>query len=218
MLTGFYLYQMIAAMKTKGEKLVFRIISSIIALILLALPVALYIFFFREKQVSFLIFIFATVCSWSLCIFIFHSLFGKKGVQPSRVFVGIILTMIMITSVYMIPIGRMFLNEERNSIRILRDNKDIAELDFYYNEKEELRMELVYEANRRFYKMNPEDDAAIEKALPFVFVSGESIEKLMSPKKVTVEFIGIFDNNWKKKGDKYHNPDLVREVAIIRAK
>ena len=79
-------------------------------------------------------------------------------------------------------------------------------------------MELVYEANRRIYRMNPEDDIAIKEALPFIFISGESIEKLMLQKNVTVELIGTFDNNWKKKGDKRHNPDLVREVAIIRGK
>ena len=215
MLIGFYLVQMITAMKTKSEKTVFRILAMMIALVLFALPCMLYLLFFREQQVSLSILILATGCSWGLCAFMTHALFGRKGIRPARVFVGIILTMMMVAAIYLIPVGSMFLNEDRYSIGLLRENKEIADLTFYYNEREELRVELVYEANRRFYKMNPADETAIEQSLPFVFISGESIEKLMSQKNVSIRYLGTFDNNWKKKGDKRHNPDLVREAAII---
>ena len=218
MMTGFYLYQMMMSMKTKSEKIVFRSLVMIITLVLFALPVALYILFFKEKQVSTFVFTLATVCSWSLCVYILRALFGKKGIRPAKIFAGVILTMMMIAAIYLIPIGSMFLNEDLRSIRLLRDNKEVADLPFYYNEKEELRMELVYEANRRIYKMNPENDELIGKTLPFVFISSESIEHLMANKNVTIEFIGTFDNNWRKKEDKRHNPDLVKEVAIIRAR
>jgi len=187
-------------------------------LILLALPVALYFLFYKEGQVSLFVLMIAAVCSWGLCLFFLHSLFGRKGILPGNIFSGIILTMMMIAGIYLIPIGSMFLNEERHSIHLLRENKEVAGLPFYYNEKEMLRMELVYETNQRILKMNPDSHTAVMRALPFVFVSGESIEKLMSDKDVTVEYIGTFDNNWRKTNHKRHNPDLVREVAIIRAR
>jgi hypothetical protein len=66
--------------------------------------------------------------------------------------------------------------------------------------------------------MNPEDDAVIEKALPFVFISGESIDKLMSNKNVSIKHLGTFDNNWRKKRVRPNNPDLVREGAVIMGK
>lgn len=217
-LIGLYIYQMITGMKTKSEKLLFRINAIVVALVLLVLPVALYILFYREGQVSLFILIFAAICSWGLCAFMLQSLFGKKGIRPANTFCGIILTMVMVAAIYLIPIGHMFLNEERHSIRLLRDNKEVAGLPFYYNDKEALRMEFVYEANQRILKMDPDNDAAIMRALPFVFVSGEPIEPLMADKNVTVEYIGTFDNNWRKTGHKRHNPELVREVAIVRAK
>lgn len=218
MLIGLYMYQMITAIKTKSEKIVFRINALVIVLILFALPVALYFLFYKEGQVSLFIWMVATICSWGLCVFFLRSLFGSKGIRPTNIFGGIILTMMMIAGIYLIPIGSMFLNEERHSIHELRENKKVADLPFYYNEKEMLRMELVYETNRRILKIDPNDDAAVTKALPFVLVSGEPIEKLMSDKNVTVEYIGTFDNNWRKKGHKRHNPDLVREVAIIKGR
>lgn len=218
MVIGFYFYQMIAGMKTKGEKMVFRVNAMIISLILFALPIALYFIFYTKNQVSLFNLLVAGVCGWGLGAYILFSLFGRKGVRPTQVFGCIILTMMMISSVYLIPTGRMFLNEERQSIRLLRENKAVAGLPFYYNAKEELRMELVYETNRRILKMNTDEDEILEKALPFVFISGESIEKLLSDKNVAIEYIGTFDNNWNKKGDRRHNPDLVREVAIIKKK
>jgi hypothetical protein len=123
----------------------------------------------------------------------------------------------MVATIYLKPIGSMFLNEERHSISLLRENKDAAVLPFYYNDKEELRAELMYEANRRILKMNTDDDVDINKALPFVLISSEPIEKLQKKKKVKIEFIDTFDNNWNKKGSKRHNPNLVKEAAIIRA-
>ena len=218
MVTAFYLYQMIMAMRSKGEKVVFRILMTINACLLFAMPIAHYIFFFKEKSVSRLMIIFVTLCSWGLGLFILKALFGRKGIKPAKAFAAVIITVMMIASLYLIPIGSLFLNGDLHSIRLLRENKEVADLTFYYNAREELRVELVYEANRRIYKMNPDDDDFIANKLPFVFISSESIEKVMSGKQVTVEYIGTFDNNWRKKGDKRHNPDLVREAAIIKAK
>jgi len=222
MVIGFYLVQMMEGMKWKYEKALFRINTLVVAVILFALPIALYILFYRSNQVSLFLLILATVCSWGLCGYLVKALYGRKGIQASAVFKGIILTMMLIAGVYLIPIGSMFINEDRHSIGLLRDNVDVAALPFYYNEAEELRPELVYESNRRIMKMNMNDADAIEGALPFVLISGGPIEQLMadmmSDNKVTVELIDLFDNNWKKKTDRHHNPALVREVAIIRAK
>lgn len=218
MLTGLYLYQMMVAMRTRSEKVIFQLNVLIISLILVALPVVLYFMFYKEGLVSLFIQIVATLCSWGLCAFIVLSLFGRKGIRPVLVFGGLIAMMVMVIAIYLIPIGQMFINEERHSIRMLRENEAVAGLPFYCNEKEELRMEIVYETNQRIGKMNPEDDEAVKQALPFVFISGESIEALMSDQSVAVEYIGTFDNNWRKVNSKRYNPALVREVAIIRAK
>jgi 4-amino-4-deoxy-L-arabinose transferase-like glycosyltransferase len=218
LLIGFHIYQMTTEMKTKGEKIVFRIHAFIISAVLFALPVALFFLFYRENKVSNIIQYIATICSWGFCTLIVRHSFGRKSFHPISVFFYTVLSIMMVTSIYLIPIGSMFLNEERRSIRLLREKKEVADMPFYYNDKEELRMELVYEASRRILKMNADDEAAIDNALPFVLISSESIEKLLSDKNVAIEFIGTFDNNWNKKGAKRHNPDLVKEAAIIRAK
>jgi len=235
---GFYLIQMITDMKTKGERIVFRTCTMIIVVALTVVPFILYVVFFIEKQVSLFFFLFASACCWGICVYLTLALYGKKGIRPVNVVIGFVLTMMMTTGVYMKPVVSIFVNEDRHSIRLLRNNKEIEGLPFFYNESEELRLELIFELNRRIIKLDLSDDEAIAKAAPFVFISGESIEKVMADKNVSIDFIDTFDNNWRqkinfdfinnkwtkkisfleKKANKHYNPNLVREVAVIRAK
>lgn len=238
MMIGFYLIQMITDMKTKGERIVFRTCTMIIVVALTVVPFILYVVFFIEKQVSLFFFLFASACCWGICVYLTLALYGKKGIRPVNVVIGFVLTMMMTTGVYMKPVVSIFVNEDRHSIRLLRNNKEIEGLPFFYNESEELRLELIFELNRRIIKLDLSDDEAIAKAAPFVFISGESIEKVMADKNVSIDFIDTFDNNWRqkinfdfinnkwtkkisfleKKANKHYNPNLVREVAVIRAK
>jgi len=213
---AFYFYHSIKHMATKAEKVIFRINAFIITLILFAVPVALYIIFFKENQLSILVLILTVICSWGLGIYIFRAAFNKKRIRVSGVFNAIILCMIMVETLCMIPIGKMFINPERHSIRILRENKEVQGLPFFYNENEHLRMELVYEANQTIRPMSAANDSLIYNSTPFVFVSGLPIDSLFMNKNVQIEMIDTFDNNWQKTGSRKYNRDLVREVAIIK--
>lgn len=217
-LIGQYFYQMMIHVKTKPEKIIFRVNTIIIATILFALPIALYLIFYTENQLSLFILIVATVSSWTIVFFMLRTIWSKKGLQATGTFTCIIVAMLLVTSIYLIPIGNMFINEERHSIRLLRENKQVADLPFYHNKQEELRMELVYESNQRILEIDLADDAAVSRAIPFVLISGQPIKQVMDGKDVAIEPVGTFDNNWRKTGHKRYNPDLVKEVAIIRAK
>ena len=213
---AFYIFHSAKGLMSKSEKIIFRINAIIIAIILIGIPVALYIVFYKEGQVSTLILILSTIFSWLLSFFIFYSLFGKKGIRVMNVFAAIILCMIMVTSLCLIPVGHMFINNERHSIRMLRDNKKVEGLPFYYDKDEEMRMELVYEANKTIRPIDPSDTVFIHKHTPFVYVTSLSIDSVFANKNVIIEPIDTFDNNWRKVGHKRYNWDLVKEVAIIK--
>ena len=115
----------------------------------------------------------------------------------------------------MIPAGNMFINNDRHSIRMLRKIDRVQNMPFFYNEKEQLRMELVYEANQVIRPLNVSDSTLIQSKLPFVFVSGVPIDSLFVGKNVKIEYIDTFDNNWQKSSSRRYNEDLVRQVAII---
>lgn len=213
---AFYIFHSAKGIMSKGERILFKINAIIIAIILIGIPVALYIVFYKEGQVSTLILILSTIFSWLLSAFIFYSLFGKQGIRVMNVYSAIILCMMMVTSLCLIPVGHMFINNERHSIRMLRDNKKVEGLPFYYDKDEEMRMELVYEANKTIRPIDPSDTVFIHKHTPFVYVTSLSIDSVFANKNVIIEPIDTFDNNWRKVGHKRYNWDLVKEVAIIK--
>ena len=217
-LIGLYINQMISGIKTTAEKNIFRINAIIISIILIALPVALYFLFYIENPISFPILIISAICSWGLSGFIIWSLFGKKGIRVINVFTAVVLTMIMVTGVCLVPIGDLFINDDRHSIKLLTNNKKAKDLPLYYIKDEKIRMEIVYEINQRIKPLNLSDDATINKAIPFVLISQFPADSVMKNKNVTVEYIDTYDNNWRKPDHKRHNPELVRQAAIIRAK
>ena len=216
MLVAFYLYHSFKGLNSMREKLFFRINTILIAAILIAIPFVLYLMFYKESQLSLVLLILSTVISWSLSAYLFYSLFGTKGIRVMPVFTAIILTMVMVEVLCLIPVGHLFINEERHSIRMVHENTNIQGLPFYYNQDEELRIELVYEANQVIRPINLSHDS-IYNNMPFVLLSGCPIDSLFDGRNVNIEHIGTFDNNWRKTGHKRYNWNLVREVAIIRS-
>lgn len=213
---AFYIYYTARTLLSKGEKVVFRINATLIGIILVGVPVALYIMFVKEGFISMPMYIITSVISLTLAVYLFFSSFNKSRIKVMQVFIGIMLTMIMVEGLCLIPIGHIFINEDRHSIRMLRSNKEVQGLPFYYNKGDHLRMELVYEANQTIRPMDATNDSLIHNKLPFVFVSSLRIDSLFADKNVDIEFIDTFDNNWRKTGSKRYNKDLVKEVAIIK--
>ena len=211
---AFYIYQSIKDISSKSEKVIFRLNAIVIALILIAIPVAIYMFFFREDMITLPIFICITIFSWALGIYIIRCCFNP--IKVAGIFAAIILTMVMVEALCLIPIGQVFINQDRHSIRLLRQNQKVQGLPFYHNQDEDLRIELVYEANQTIKPINTADSIAIQKNKPFVFVSEAPIENVFANQNVTIEHIDIFDNNWRQSDHKRYNPNLVRRVAIIR--
>ncbi|MDU1891343.1 MAG: glycosyltransferase family 39 protein [Dysgonomonas sp.] len=212
-----YIYQYLKGFTRKSERILFQVNATIIAVILIAIPVVLYIMFYKEGLLSLPILLIAAICSWAISIFIFRALF-RNGVNVSYAFGAIIATMILVEAICLIPIGHMFINTERKSISELRNNKEVQSLPFYYNQEEFLRIEIVYESNQILKPMDLLEDKQIYDNLPFVLVSGAPIDSIFINKDVIVEKIGVYDNNWRKVGHKRYNKDLTREVAIIKKK
>lgn len=215
---GIYFYSCIKNALSGTEKNIFKINSVIIAIIVIALPVVLYILLYQENKISFVILLIACLSCWSLGIYMFRSIFSKRGPEVKKILISIILCMILVIAVYLKPIGYIFINQDINSIRALRNNQEIENLDYYYNENEELRMELVYEANHTINPLDITNDSLIFQKMPFVFVSGLPTDSLFKEKNITIKHIGTFDNNWRPTNHKRYNPELVREVVIIKAK
>jgi len=212
---AFYIYLCFKGPNRKWEKFFFRINGIVIGLILAAIPFALYFIFYVNGFLSIFLLIISTVLSWGVSIFIVKNLFDRERIRVMAVFSGVVMSMIIVEAFCLIPAGSLFINEDRHSIRLLRENPKVTSLPFFYNSQEELRIELVYESDKTIAPLNISDTTLIYNQLPFVFVSGQSIDSIFNTLQVDIDHIGTFDNNWQKRESKRFNPNLVREVAII---
>lgn len=214
MLVGLYFYHCLRNLNKRIDRIAFKINATLIAIILMAIPVALYAMFYRKGEMSLWLLILSAVLSWVLCAYVLNATYGKR-VKVENVFWGVVLSMVMIEAICLDPIGDMFINADRKSIRSLRENEKVQGLPFFYNQDEDLRMELVYEVNQTLKPMDVTNDSLMSAQHSFVFVSAEPIEQLLAGKNVVIENVGRFDNNWRKTGSKRYNWDLVRYVAIV---
>lgn len=216
-LVGLYIYHCLKNMSTSWEKWVFRINVTLLAIIFIAIPPALYKLFYASGNISLVALLLSVVLGWGAGVGILLSVYKKREMKVDVAFFCIILGMIMIEGVCLKSIGSVFINSERNSIRLLRQNGEVKGMPFYYNQDEPLRMELVYEANQTIRKIDVKDDALIVESTPFVFVSEQPIDSVFAENEnIVITNIGVFDNNWRTTGHRRYNKDLVRYVAIIK--
>ncbi|MBP1613832.1 MAG: phospholipid carrier-dependent glycosyltransferase [Bacteroidetes bacterium] len=199
------------------EKLIYRINMSVILLILCALPVGLYLFFVQKGDLEIWLFVLISIFSSVLAILLFYTTFrAKRGLMTS--FFCIVGVMILVEGLCIIPVSKLFINSDRHSIREVRTVAKVQNLPYYYIDGEELRIELVYESNRIIRPLNVKNDSVVLSKLPFVLVSGSAPDSILHHLPVSVDLVGIYDNNWQKKNNKRYNEALVRYVTIVKSK
>jgi 4-amino-4-deoxy-L-arabinose transferase-like glycosyltransferase len=216
---AYYLWYTMKNAMSKGEKTLLRINGTLIAVVSLLMPVGIYLLAKNGHPDWFSHLVLPSLIFWAIAIYLFVGLYGKKGILPGKVFFGTVLVMMSFILFCYEPTTRLFVNENRCSISALRDNPDLQGLPFYYPAEEEaIRMELVYEAGRNITPIDLKNDSAVYAALPFVLVSGKPAPALLENLEVTTEYIGTFDNNWRKTDSHRYNKDLVKEVYLVKKK
>lgn len=213
---GTYFYNSIIYLRTRAERVLFRVNATIIATIIAAIPILLYILLYKEGKMSTIIVVATAVISWGNVIYILRSTYGRILI-PRNIFYSIVGVVVMVEAICLIPIGKLLINDDRESIRGLREDVRVSELPFYHSADELIRAELIYETNRTIRPIDINNHREIEQQLPLVYVSKVPLDSAIV-NNYDVELIGEYDNNWRKTESRRYNWDLVRQVAIVRAK
>lgn len=215
-MVAFYFWHSMKSLANKWEKNLFRLNGWLVIVIAVLLPVAMFILFVRPHAMGWALFIFVLVACWAAAWFIFRGLYGWQGIQPHRLFIANVFIMTVFTATCFAPAGRLFLNEQRQSIRALKNVPEAAGMPFLHPQEEPVRMELVYEANHTILSIDLKDENAVRQAAPFVLVSTEPADSLLRDMPVSIRQIGVYDNNWRKPSSHKYNPALVQRAAVIR--
>lgn len=119
------------------------------------------------------------------------------------------------------PVGKLFGNPDEHSISEVCSMHHLDQVPFYYNEKEQLRIELVYEAHRKILPLNLGKKAEVMSDLPCVIVSrkpvGQEIPASILCRLDTVR-IGYYDDNKHPKKDSHYSNLFLNYVTLLKEK
>ncbi len=198
--------------------LLYYLNTGLIALICVALPVVLYIMFYVKGSISLSTMILYTLLIWVIASLMIVTVCKRRP----KLFLWCVVLLFAVAELLMMPlIASVTNNPDFRSIRETREVKQLAGLPFYYNSKEELRIELVYEANRKIRPLHFEDEREMMRSLPCAVVTrrrvGEELSKRILSQVDTV-YIGQYDDNRRPKGNKHYNDLFFNHVTILKHK
>ena len=198
------------------EKILLRTNAFLIAAIVCLLPVGIYIVFYRSVKPDLTCFIFLTLLLEAIGIWLFRSALRDKPLS----YIGGVLCLFMGVEIWGLPVVvSLFNNPGLKSIHAVREIGKLKELPFYYDCREELRIEIVYEAGRKILPYCFQEEKRLP-ALPFVLVSQESAEKVLPAdlqQHLRWEVIGLYDDNKRPADTPWHSPKFVHYVTLVSA-
>lgn len=205
-------------MPLKSDRLVYRVNTYLIGIASLALPVALYLFMYRPGNMSTTMFILLTVLLGATAVWL---LISAQKIRPFSFLMGVVV-LFAIAELFVMPyVGKFVGNTAATSISATRDNKELSPLPFYHNKDEELRIEIVYEANKKILDLDLTDREEVMNAVPFVLVSQQPAEQEIPDsirKDLHLKYIDCYDNNLWAKGHKRYSEKFISYITIVSAK
>ena len=192
--------------------------AGLMTLIVALLPVAAYLFLYQKEIISLNTLILLAVAFWALTVFMVTAL---TRVRPWRFLSGVVLLFVF-AEIFCLPyVGSLVNNPGFRSIRATRDIESLKPLPFYSVADEELRIEIVYEANRKIRPLDINDTAAVLDALPCALLThgrvGEELPASLLNRIDTV-WVGSYDNNRRPKNTRRYNDKFLYNVTILKLK
>lgn len=198
----------------KRDKVILRINTLLIAGIVALLPVGIYVFFVATEILGTGKFVLLTVLLEAIAVILFWSALKERAFS----YLGGVLLLFICVEVFVLPvIVSQFNNPELKSIHAVREIKKLDGLPFYFDCREQMRIEIVYEAHRKILPYCFEENREFP-VLPFVLVSQKSAGETLPAdllEKVDTELIGIYDDNKRPAGNKLHSPSFVHHVTLL---
>lgn len=192
--------------------------AGLMTLIVALLPVAAYLFLYQKEIISLNTLILLAVAFWALTVFMVTAL---TRIRPWRFLSGVVLLFVF-AEIFCLPyVGSLVNNPGFRSIRATRDIESLKPLPFYSVADEELRIEIVYEANRKIRPLDINDTAAVLDALPCALLThgrvGEELPASLLNRIDTV-WVGSYDNNRRPKNTRRYNDKFLYNVTILKLK
>ena len=187
---------------SRADKTVYRVNAWLVAV----LPMAGYWFVYRPGYVSLLTLALLSVLIWGIAACLVRS---AVRLQPLKL-VGGVLILFLSAECFMLPLLEDVINNpEMKSVSQTRELEELKDVPFYYNQKDELRIELVYAAGRKIRPLDMSHADSIKSVLPCAILThGRAGEELPAKllRSIDTTYIGQYDDNrWAKSSSRYND-------------
>lgn len=189
------------------------------AVIAFALPVVVFLVFYKNNQISLAQFVAFSILSEFVFVFLFYA---WKNRNVRTMLLGVVVVM-MLAEIFLIPKtpGLLNRNPDFRSLRELRTMPEVNSLPYYSIGEHEFRIELVYEAGKEVKPWDSKAKPEFPERNPFVVFSTEKPEELFSAsqlEKMELQTIGFFDYNRNRIGQKQARDHFRKYVSIVKVK
>lgn len=203
---------------SKTDRIIYRINVWMVAAVVAVLPIAGYWFVYHPGYVSLPILALLSVLIWGIAVYLVQS---AVKLQPFK-WVGGVLALFLLAECFMLPLlTNVINNPEMKSVSLTRNLEELTDIPFYYNEKDELRIELVYAAGRKIRPLNMSNADSVRKALPCAILTHDRAVKELPNKllrSIDTIYVGQYDDNrWAKNSSRY-NDKFVYHITLLKKK
>lgn len=197
---------------------IYRINAWLLAIVTFVLPGAIYFFAFKPGYLSLAIFIVMACICLGVSIFLAYCAITRK---PDGL-VGGIVVLFLAAEIFAMPALKGIVNNPKiHSIELTRNMKQLQGIPFYYNSKDELRIEEVYAAHRNIHPINCTSVDSLRSALPFAILTHGSVASELPAALFNYAdtlHIDRYDNNNHPEGNRLHRPIFIYNLTLLTQK
>ena len=211
------IYYFIEKRKAEGwAKVLFSFNGYFIALLILILPLFIHVRMTDWKIIDFGTAVCTNVLLVAVGVYIAVSTSRKEMLGVVR---GIVALFIVAECLLLPSIGELVTNSHQRNIGVINSYPDLARMPIYHSSKEDVRMELVYQAKRPILPLDLTDRQAVLKALPCILITQEGLSDELDGsilESMDTLRIGIFDSNRLPRSSRHYRRELVNQLSVLK--
>lgn len=201
---------------TTIDKISMRTNTLLIALATIILPIAAWIFLYKPEHITLTELIITAITAAIIATLLIIS---ALKLRPMMMLISVT-TMFLLAECFALPmIAKVINNQQRRSIALTRDIKEIKNIPFYHSESEPLRIELVYAANKKIKPLNIKNRDSLLAKTPCVILTHKPLSQTVAQstlKDIDTVYIGKYDDNRRPKGTRRYSDEFIYHLTLLK--
>jgi hypothetical protein len=205
----------IACQSTRLPRVAFRLNAGLLALVVALLPVAAWRYLYAPGAIGWPLCLLLTLVAETVAYALYRAC---RREQPFRMVLAVTV-LFLFAECFVLPATKTLINyTEGRSLAVTREMPELADVPFYYDADEPLRIELVYAAHRLIRPVALNDPDSIAALAPCVLMThrpaAEALPADLST-RLHLRDLGLFDDNRRPKGTRRYSSEFIYHLTLL---